>query len=106
MVVTAVFISLAVIIARLIVNDTSLHSNTYMINESKVLKGTNSTHLNLLKLTEGASACGCLTLKPQLWYICTGTIDENMLIVSENDMVYAASDHQEEKVERHCKLMK
>ena len=77
-----------------------------MINESKVLKGSNSSHLNSLKLTEGASACGCLTLKPHLWYICTGTRNEDMLIVSENDMVYVAPDHYEEKVEKHCKLMK
>lgn len=77
-----------------------------MINESKVLKGSNSTHLNQLKLTEGASACGCLMVKPQLRYICTGTRKEDMLIVSENDMVYAVSDQQEDKVERHCKLMK
>ena len=78
----------------------------FMINESKVLKGSNSSHLNMLKLTEGALACGCLTLKPQLWYICTGTRKEDVLIVSEDDMVYAASEQYKDKVERHCKLMK
>ena len=88
------------------VNDTSVHSNTFMINESKVLKGSNSTHLNLLKLTEGATACDCLTVKPQLWYICTGTRNKDMLIVSQNDMVYAATDQQGDKVEKHCKSMK
>ena len=79
----------------------------FMINSSQVIKGSNSTHLNMLKLTEEASACGCLTLESQLWYVCTGTRKEDMLIVSENDIIYAASDNRhQQKLERHCNLMK
>ena len=95
-----------VIIAQLIVNETSIDNSVFVINESRVVKGSNSSHLTMLKLTEKASKCNCLTLDSNSWYICTGTRYENILIVSENDLLYAASHHYQEKVARHCKLMK
>lgn len=75
-----------------------------MINESKVLKGSVSSNLNKLKLTKSAAERNCPTLNSQSWYICTGTINEDMLIVSEKDMVCATSDNHQKKVENHCKL--
>ena len=76
----------------------------YMINESKVLKGSNSFNLQLstLKLTEKAATCHCPTLNAETWFICTGTIHEDMFIVSEKDMICATSDHHQQRLEKHC----
>ena len=77
----------------------------YMINESKVLKGSNSSNLklNMLKLTEKAATCHCPTLNAETWFICTGTIHKDMFIVSEKDMMCATSDRHQKSLEKHCR---
>ena len=78
-----------------------------MINESKVLKSSISSklQLNKLKLTEKAAACHCPTLNSQSWFVCTGTINEDVLIVDEIDMICATSDHHHKKLEEHCRQL-
>ena len=73
-----------------------------MINESRVVKKSNSSHLTTVKLTEKASECDCITLNSQTWYVFTGTTNEDMLIINENDVVYEAPDHYQENLEKHC----
>ena len=73
-----------------------------MINKSRVVKGSNSSLLTTLKLTEKASECGCLTLNSQSWYVFIGTRNEDMLIINENDVVHATPDHYQENLEKYC----
>ena len=71
--------------------------------KSKVLKGSNSLHLSVLKLTEQAAACDCPALTSQSWYVFTGTAYDDVFIVSERDMACKASHHHVLKLESHCK---
>lgn len=88
------------------VNKTSSTNNLFRISNLTVLKGSNLTHVNMLKLTEEASTFDCPTLKSQSWYVCTGTVKEDVFTVSKMDMMCAASPHHTIKLQEHCKLMK
>ena len=76
----------------------------YKIKEGQVIKGSN-TSLTMIKISHEALACNCPPFNSHSWYVFTGTVEEDMLIVTDKDTVCAVSKHSIHTLERNCRAM-
>ena len=74
----------------------------YRVKEGQVIKGSN-TSLTMIKISHEALACECPTFNSHSWYVFTGTVEEDMLIVTDRDTVCAVSQHKIHQLETSCR---
>jgi len=76
----------------------------YKIKEGQVIKGSN-TSLSMIKISHEALACECPTFNSHSWYVFTGTVEEDKLIVTDQDTICAVSQHKIHQLEKSCRTI-
>jgi len=93
-----------VVSAQVMDKNDSHHDVMYTIKQGHVIKGSNSI-VNKIKITHEALACHCPTFDSESWYVFTGVIEEDVLVVTDKDTACPASKHHIHKLETRCRAL-